>query len=369
MTREGIDVSSAQGTINWAETAKAVDFAILKAGGSNAGFYTAPMFNENYAAATKHGVPLGAYYFVGPNFTSADAGKADAARFLKIVKGKRFSYPLFLDVDTGDEAPSPKTRKGNTDAAIAFCDAVEKAGYYVAIYSSAVSGFQDRLELARLKKYDKWVADYRQSTIDAGGPKIACGMWQYSETGHVAGIAGKVDLDRAFKDYPSIIKEKGLNGFTATPAASRGKDTAAGKEKTPQNTNSPKNGNSGQKTATYTVKRGDTLTAIAQKYGTTVQKLVTLNNIANPDVIKVGQKLTIPAKTAAPSIKVGDVVQFTGRFHYPTSTSNSPSIARSGLATVTRIAPNTAHPYHLVHVAAFRSNVYGWCDAADVKKQ
>ena len=128
MTREGIDVSGHQGTIDWKKVAAKAAFAILKAGGSNAGFYTADGFEANYKAATAAGVPLGAYYFVGPNFTTAADGKADAERFLKIVKGKRFEYPLYLDVDTGDDAPSPKNKKGNTDAAIAFCDTIAKAG-------------------------------------------------------------------------------------------------------------------------------------------------------------------------------------------------------------------------------------------------
>lgn len=43
----------------------------------------------------------------------------------------------------------------------------------------------------------------------------------------------------------------------------------------------------------YTVKRGDTLTAIAKKYKTTIKKLVELNNIKNPNLIITGQKLKI----------------------------------------------------------------------------
>ncbi len=46
--------------------------------------------------------------------------------------------------------------------------------------------------------------------------------------------------------------------------------------------------------ATYTVQTGDTLFAIAQRFGTTVEALVQANNIANPNVIFVGQVLTIP---------------------------------------------------------------------------
>lgn len=46
--------------------------------------------------------------------------------------------------------------------------------------------------------------------------------------------------------------------------------------------------------ATYTVQTGDTLFAIAQRFDTTVEALVEANNITNPNVIFVGQVLTIP---------------------------------------------------------------------------
>lgn len=43
----------------------------------------------------------------------------------------------------------------------------------------------------------------------------------------------------------------------------------------------------------YVVKRGDTLSAIASKYGTTYQKLAQINGIANPNRIYVGQKIRV----------------------------------------------------------------------------
>jgi len=45
---------------------------------------------------------------------------------------------------------------------------------------------------------------------------------------------------------------------------------------------------------TYVVKPGDTLYLIAQRFGVTVNRLVEINNIANPDQIEVGQQLLIP---------------------------------------------------------------------------
>ena len=53
-----------------------------------------------------------------------------------------------------------------------------------------------------------------------------------------------------------------------------------------------KSGSSAKK-KTYTVKKGDTLTAIAKKYGTTINKLKAANGIKNANKIYVGQKLVI----------------------------------------------------------------------------
>lgn len=41
-------------------------------------------------------------------------------------------------------------------------------------------------------------------------------MWQYSSTGRIDGINGDVDLDKAFENYPEIIRSAGLNGYGKT---------------------------------------------------------------------------------------------------------------------------------------------------------
>lgn len=60
--------------------------------------------------------------------------------------------------------------------------------------------------------------------------------------------------------------------------------------------------------STYTVKKGDTLSVIAKKYGTTVNKLVKDNNIKNPNLINIGQKLKVSGSTAKKyyTVKSGD---------------------------------------------------------------
>ena len=100
MTRQGIDVSHWQGDIDWEQVkASGIDFVIVKAGGSDAGFYTDKYFEKNYAGAKSAGLMVGAYYFVGKYCISTLDGSADAQRFLKICEGKTFDLPLFIDIE------------------------------------------------------------------------------------------------------------------------------------------------------------------------------------------------------------------------------------------------------------------------------
>lgn len=204
--KNGIDVSHWQGAIDWKKVKDfGIEFAIIKAGGSDAGFYTDSAFEANYTSAKMVGVPVGAYYFVGSGFTSVDDGVADAKRFIDIIKGKAFEYPVVLDI----ESTSPSDKAGATDATIAFCETMENAGYYVSIYASDISGFKEKLDISRLGDYDKWVARY------GSHPQYVkeYGMWQKASNGLVEGIGGRVDLDESYKDYPTLIASMGLNGL------------------------------------------------------------------------------------------------------------------------------------------------------------
>lgn len=66
---------------------------------------------------------------------------------------------------------------------------------------------------------------------------------------------------------------------------------------------------SAQGVTVYTVKKGDTLPQIAAKYGTTYQAIAAYNGVKNPNAIRVGQKIKIPASTAPAALKKGDRVK------------------------------------------------------------
>ena len=202
----GIDVSHHQGIINWESVAKSgIDFAIIKAGGSDKGFYKDSKFEDNYAGAKKAWLHVGAYYYVGKNCTTRYAGISDAQRFIELLKGKQFDFPVFIDL----ESTPTSAKAGATEAVIGFCETLEAAGYYAGIYASDISGFKDRLIIDKLSKWCKWVARYGSE------PKYVeqYGIWQKSETGRVGGISGNVDLDVCYVDYSVAIKAAGKNGF------------------------------------------------------------------------------------------------------------------------------------------------------------
>lgn len=206
MKIQGIDISHWNGDIDFSKVkTSGVDFVIIKAGGSDKGFYTDSKFKDNYAKAVAAKLNVGAYYFAGKNFRGIESGIADARRFIKILDGLKFEYPVFLDI----EAQENRYKEEITDAAVAFCEEMEKAGYYVGIYASDISGFRDKLNHDRIKDYAHWVARYGKE------PEIckSYGMWQYSSKGSISGIVGSVDMDISSVDYAKVIKEKGFNNY------------------------------------------------------------------------------------------------------------------------------------------------------------
>lgn len=282
----GIDVSHYQGNIDWEAVAKTgIDFAFVKAGGSEDGIYTESMFEKNYTGAKAAGLNVGAYYFPGPKFISEEAGIADARRFLDIIAGKTFEMPVAVDL----EATKPEDKDGATVATIAFCKVMEAAGYYVMIYGGDIFSFNDRLNLGELDEFDKWVARYGSE------PQYVkeYGIWQYSSTDYVDGITeNTVDKDVAYKNYPEIIMNAGLNGFSSDAVDEP-------ENETPDEPAIEEPEESSDEPVTYVIQSGDTLSGIAARFGTTVDSLVALNNIENPDLIYPGQELTIVSDSSS----------------------------------------------------------------------
>ena len=205
MVKNGIDLSKHNVVDNWCSVAQKVDFVILRAGGCFGKYYKDPKFEQYYNACKMHGIPVGAYYDCGKEFYTHETGLAYAEHFKNLLSGKQFEYPVFMDIEV-----TPRNyRKMITDATVAFCTKIEEYKYYVGIYASDVFGFADLLEINRIGQFDKWVARYGRKPTYVK----SYGIWQNSSTARLTGIQGNVDLDTAYKDYPSIIKGAHLNGY------------------------------------------------------------------------------------------------------------------------------------------------------------
>lgn len=205
---KGIDVSRWQGKIDWCTVKKSglVDFCIIKVGGNDGGsIYTDSQFTNNYYGCKGHGIPCGCYFYLGKQINTVERARACASQILSLIKGYKFEYPIYIDVEEADKA----LKQENTDTVKTICEIIEKAGYYVGIYGSDINTFDEMLYTSQLASYDKWVARYPLSAKN----KHAGGLRQYSSTGSIPGIAGNVDLDEGYYGFAEIMKKKHLNGF------------------------------------------------------------------------------------------------------------------------------------------------------------
>lgn len=205
---KGIDVSKHQGTINWDQLAADpnVQFVIIRAGYGS--YYPAQVdaqFETNYKQAKAHNIPVGVYWYSYASTVSEV--HQEMAALLKAIAGKQFEYPVYFDQEYEKDIVV-LTKAQKTELVKTALGILEGKGYYAALYCSA-DWLNNRLNYNQLTSYDMWIAQYGTNC----SAKLPYGMWQYSSKGKVNGISTNVDLDYCYKDYPSIIKKAGLNGY------------------------------------------------------------------------------------------------------------------------------------------------------------
>lgn len=290
MSLKGIDVSTWQGKIDWEKVkADGIEFAMIRAGFGNNNIDQ--WFKRNIEECNRLGIPCGVYWF--SYAYTEEMAKREARQCLAAIKPYRVEYPVCYDFEYGSVDYARKkgvaiTKALATSFAEAFCDEVEKAGYYAMNYTNR-DYIKKYFDMSILKKYDIWLALWPSSKkpdVDRSGE---CGLWQYTDKGTVEGISGPVDMNIAYKDYPAIVRNKGLNGFVAEPEAKPAPEPEPVPEVKPEPEPIAE-----PKLSVYVVKKGDTLLEIALDHNTTVKELVRLNNIKNPDLIYPNQKLKVP---------------------------------------------------------------------------
>lgn len=197
--QKGIDVSKWQGTIDWNAVANAgIDFAIIRAGnrGSSTGVLIEdPSFKKNIEGATKAGIKVGVYIY-SQAITEAEAIE-EASMAISLVSGYKLHLPIYFDTEkiAGGRANSLSV-SDRTAITKAFCETIRNAGYMPGIYSNYY-WLRDNLNMSQLEMYSVWVAHY----ADKCGYPGKYDMWQYTSSGSVPGINGRVDLNISYVGY------------------------------------------------------------------------------------------------------------------------------------------------------------------------
>ena len=258
----GIDISKYQANMDLGNAKdEGVRFAIIRAMYGNR---KDSAFESNYQKAKAQGLGVGAYWWTRA-VNEAQAKEEAEILVSTCLKGKEFDYPIYIDVEDAllEDLGKDKVDKIITSA----LETLESYGYYAGFYMNQ-NWYNNYCHGERLAKrftswIAKWINDYPGSD-----------MWQFGgETNPIRTniVAGMVcDQDYCYKDFPTIIKNGGFNGY--------GKNTSI---KPPVHV------------YTYIVQSGDTLSAIANRFGTTYQHLAQINGISNPNKIYPGQILKI----------------------------------------------------------------------------
>ena len=195
--KNGIDVSSHQGNIDWASVkAAGINFAIIRVGyrGSQTGALVEDScFKKNIQGATANGINVGVYFFTQAT-TEAEAVE-EASMALTLCSGYNLSYPIFVDTENGSGAARANgLDKGTRTACVAaFCKTIANGGRKAGVYASK-SWYNNKIDASAFSNYFIWVAQYNTTCNYKG----KYNMWQYSSKGSVPGIKGNVDVNIAY---------------------------------------------------------------------------------------------------------------------------------------------------------------------------
>lgn len=256
----GIDLSEWQGNIDFGEVARAgIEVVYIRA--SEGRGYVDPYFRENYEKAKANGLRTGFYHFL--TATNVAEAKEEAEFFVSNIKGLEPDCRLAMDFEVFDGLDVSTIN----EISRVFLETVEKlSGKECVIYSDAYNArtvFSKELA----EDYPIWVADYFVEEPESNDKWKFWVGFQYSDRGIINGIDGNVD-----RDY--FTNGVFLNNLSQIP-----KDTVTDKN---------------QEFKYIRVNRGETLSGIAIKYNTSYQYLARINSIANPNLIYVGQELKVP---------------------------------------------------------------------------
>lgn len=194
----GIDVSRWNEDINWDKVKEAgIEYAIIRAGyrGSVTGTLVEDKyFRKNIEGAIKAGIPVGLYFFT--QATTEVEAVEEASMVLALCKEYDITYPVFIDTEKAGEngRANELDKKKRTAICQAFCETIRNGGYKAGIYASK-NWFENKLDMNILSDDTYiWLAQYGDEVTYDGKYH----MWQYTSSGRVLGIEGRVDLNLSF---------------------------------------------------------------------------------------------------------------------------------------------------------------------------
>lgn len=270
---QGIDVSGYQGNINFREVKEAgIDIVYIKSSeGSN---YIDSHFERNYEQARVNGLKIGFYHYVTAR--TEEQARRQAQFFVSVISGKVVDCKLAMDF----ESFGSLSREEINRIGLVFLQTVEQlSGKEVILYSNAYTA--NNIWRGELTNYPLWVAQYGVNEPQNNGTWDSWAGWQYTDMGEVNGISTYVDRNR-------FTQEVLLDDTAIVPPVEQPEDPDQGEGE---------GGNEQPTTNTMeiTIQWGDTLSELAIQYHTTVAELVRLNDIQNPNLIYAGETLIVPS--------------------------------------------------------------------------
>lgn len=194
----GIDVSRWNEEINWNKVKdKGIEYAIIRVGyrgGVTGTLVEDKYFKQNVEEALKSGISIGLY--VTSKATTEVEAVEEASMALSLCKEYDITYPIFIDVsnDGENDRTEQLDKKARTKICQAFCETIRKGGYKAGIRSDK-NGFENQLDMNILTDdVYIWLAEYG----DAVTYSERYHMWQYTSSGRVIGIEGRVNLNLSF---------------------------------------------------------------------------------------------------------------------------------------------------------------------------
>lgn len=190
---KGIDISTWQKNVDYSKLKEqGIEFAIIRCGYGKDSSQKDAMFETHYKGLKEAGIKVGAYLY--SYCSNVNNAILEAKNCLQFIKGKSFELPIFYDLE--EKITKVLGKEAITQIAINFCEEIEKAGYTAGIYAN-LDWFKNYINISKVDKYKIWLAQWEVSKPTAN---FKYNYWQYTSSGQVEGITGRVDMNYCYDD-------------------------------------------------------------------------------------------------------------------------------------------------------------------------